>query len=233
VLTLRPDRIAAYSYAHLPELFKSQAVMDAATMPSADTKMALLQLTIERLTDAGYVHIGMDHFALPEDELALAQVDGSLQRNFQGYTTHGGCDLVAFGMSSIGQVGEIYAQNEKHEIPYLHAIDERRLPIMRGLATDADDRLRRELIVEIMCFGRVDYATFGARHNIDFKDYFAASLARLAEPERDGLVELTETALTITPAGAMLLRIVAMAFDAYLSGDKQAAAAPARFSQVV
>ncbi len=233
VLTLRPDRIAAYSYAHLPELFKSQAVMDAATMPSADTKMALLQLTIERLTDAGYVHIGMDHFALPEDELARAQLDGSLQRNFQGYTTHGGCDLVAFGMSSIGQVGEIYAQNEKHEIPYLHAIDERRLPIMRGLTTDADDRLRRELIVQIMCFGHVDYATFGARHNIDFKDYFAASLARLAEPARDGLVELGANTLTITPAGAMLLRIVAMAFDAWLSGDKQAVAAPARFSQVV
>jgi len=233
VLTLRPDRIAAYSYAHLPELFKSQAVMDAATMPSADTKMALLELTIQRLTAAGYVHIGMDHFALPEDELARAQIDGSLQRNFQGYTTHGGCDLVAFGMSSIGQVGEIYAQNEKHEIPYLHAIDERRLPIMRGLVTDADDRLRREVIGQIMCFGRLDYAAFGARHGIDFKDYFAASLARLEQPERDGLVELGENALTITPAGAMLLRIVAIAFDAYLTGDKQAAAAPAKFSRVV
>jgi oxygen-independent coproporphyrinogen-3 oxidase len=233
VLSLRPDRIAAYSYAHLPELFKSQGVMDAATMPSADTKMALLELTIGRLTDAGYVHIGMDHFALPEDELARAQIDGSLQRNFQGYTTHGGCDLVAFGMSSIGQVGEIYAQNEKHEIPYLHAIDERRLPIMRGLATDADDRLRREVIVQIMCFGHLDYARFGARHGIDFRDYFEASLARLAEPERDGLVELGDTALTITPAGAMLLRIVAMAFDAYLTGDKQAVAAPAKFSRVV
>ena len=233
VLTLRPDRIAAYSYAHLPELFKSQAVMDAATMPSADTKMALLELTIERLTAAGYVHIGMDHFALPEDELARAQIDGSLQRNFQGYTTHGGCDLVAFGMSSIGQVGEIYAQNEKHERPYLHAIDERRLPIMRGLATDADDRLRREVIVQIMCFGRLDYAAFGKRHGIDFKDYFAASLARLEQPERDGLVELGESGLTITPAGAMLLRIVAIAFDAYLTGDKQAAAASAKFSRVV
>lgn len=233
VVALRPDRIAAYSYAHLPELFKSQAVMDAATMPSADTKMALLELTIARLAEAGYVHIGMDHFALPEDELARAQLDGSLQRNFQGYTTHGGCDLVAFGMSAIGQVGEVYAQNEKNETPYLKAIDEGRLPIMRGLMTDADDRLRREVIGQIMCFGRLDYTRFRQQHGIEFRDYFSASLERLEQPERDGLVELGVDALQVTAAGAMLLRVVAMAFDAYVSGDKQVVAAPARFSQVV
>jgi len=231
VLTLRPDRIAAYSYAHLPELFKSQAVMDPNTLPSADTKMALLGLTIQRLTDAGYVHIGMDHFALPEDELARAQQDGSLQRNFQGYTTHGGCDLVAFGMSAIGQVGEIYAQNQKNEIPYLNAIDRGQLPIQRGLLTDADDRLRREVIAKLMCFGRLDYAQFEQRHGIHVVDYFAHSLARLEKPQQDGLVILQPESLQVTPAGAMLLRIVAMAFDAYLSGDKHAAAA--RFSQVV
>lgn len=233
VVRLRPDRIAAYSYAHLPELFKSQAVMDPASMPSPETKLALLELTIERLSAAGYVHIGMDHFALPDDELARAQIDGSLQRNFQGYTTHGGCDLVAFGMSAIGQVGEIYAQNEKSEIPYLNAIDQGRLPIQRGLQTDADDRLRRQVIVQIMCFGRLDYASFGAAHGINFKDYFADALARLDGPERDGLVERTPDALKITPAGAMLLRIVAMAFDAYITGDKQSLAAQARFSRVV
>ncbi|MGE4072429.1 MAG: oxygen-independent coproporphyrinogen III oxidase [Lysobacterales bacterium] len=233
VVTLRPDRIAAYSYAHLPELFKSQAVMDPATLPDADTKMALLELTIARLAQAGYVHIGMDHFALPEDELARAQIDGSLQRNFQGYTTHGGCDLVAFGMSAIGQVGEVYAQNEKNEIPYLNAIDQGRLPIQRGLATDADDRLRREAIGRIMCFGRLDYASFGAQHGIDARDYFGPALARLQQAEQDGLVELDADALQVTAAGAMLLRVVAMAFDAYVSGDKQAAAAPARFSRVV
>lgn len=169
MVALRPDRIAAYSYAHLPELFKSQAVMDPATLPSADTKMALLELTIARLTEAGYVHIGMDHFALPEDELARAQVDGSLQRNFQGYTTHGGCsDLVGFGMSAIGQVGDCYVQNEKHEIPWIGAIDAGRLPLQRGLMTDADDRLRREVIGQIMCFGQIDYGQFCAHHGIDF-----------------------------------------------------------------
>ena len=233
VVTLRPDRIAAYSYAHLPELFKSQAVMDPATLPDADTKMALLELTIARLAQAGYVHIGMDHFALPEDELARAQIDGSLQRNFQGYTTHGGCDLVAFGMSAIGQVGEVYAQNEKNEIPYLNAIDQGRLPIQRGLATDADDRLRRDAIGRIMCFGRLDYASFGEEHGIDTRDYFRQALTRLQQAEQDGLVELGADALQVTAAGAMLLRVVAMAFDAYVSGDKQAAAAPARFSRVV
>lgn len=217
VVTLRPDRIAAYSYAHLPELFKSQAVMDPATLPDADTKMALLELTIARLAQAGYVHIGMDHFALPEDELARAQIDGSLQRNFQGYTTHGGCDLVALGMSGIGQVGEVYAQNEKNEIPYLNAIDQGRLPIQRGLATDADDRLRREAIGRIMCFGRLDYASFGAQHGIDTRDYFSSALARLEQAEQDGLVELGADALQVTAAGAMLLRVVAMAFDAYVS----------------
>jgi oxygen-independent coproporphyrinogen III oxidase len=233
VVTLRPDRIAAYSYAHLPELFKSQAVMDPSTLPSADTKMALLELTIARLAQAGYVHIGMDHFALPDDELARAQLDGSLQRNFQGYTTHGGCDLVALGMSGIGQVGEVYAQNEKNEIPYLNAIDQGRLPIQRGLATDADDRLRREAIGRIMCFGRLDYARFGEQHGIDTRDYFSSALTRLEQAEKDGLVERGEDALKVTAAGAMLLRVVAMAFDAYVSGDKQAAAAPARFSRVV
>lgn len=233
VTRLRPDRIAAYSYAHLPELFKAQAVMDPASLPGAETKLALLELTIAKLSEAGYVHIGMDHFALPDDELARAQRDGSLQRNFQGYTTHGGCDLVAFGMSAIGQVGEVYAQNEKHEIPYLNAIDQGRLPIQRGLRTDTDDQIRRAVIGQIMCFGRVDYADFDARHGLRFVDYFAESLQRLQGPQQDGLVELGESALQVTPSGAMLLRVIAMAFDAYLSGDKQKQAAHARFSQVV
>lgn len=233
VVALRPDRIAAYSYAHLPEIFKAQAVMDAATLPDADTKMALLELTIARLAQAGYVHIGMDHFALPGEELAVAQRDGSLQRNFQGYTTHGGCDLVGFGMSAIGQVGDCYVQNEKHEIPYLHAVDAGRLPVQRGLLTDADDRLRREVIGQVMCFGRIDYGAFCARHGCDFRDYFAASLERLRGPAEDGLVELRGDGLVVTPAGAMLLRVIAMAFDAWLCGDKQAQAAQAKFSRVV
>lgn len=233
VIELRPDRIAAYSYAHLPEMFKAQAVIDAATLPSADTRMALLETTIARLTGAGYVHIGMDHYALPEDELARAQIDGSLQRNFQGYTTHGGCDLVGFGMSAIGQVGDAYAQNQKHEIPYLNALDARRLPIQRGLMTDPDDRLRREVIGQIMCFGHIDYGQFRARHGMDFREHFAPALARLSPAQADGLVELRGDGLSVTPAGALLLRAIAMPFDAYLFGDKQAQAAQARYSRVV
>ncbi|GMU42810.1 MAG: oxygen-independent coproporphyrinogen III oxidase [Xanthomonadales bacterium] len=233
VLALRPDRIAAYSYAHLPEMFKAQAVIDPATLPAADTRMALLEATIARLTAAGYVHIGMDHYALPGEELAVAQRDGSLQRNFQGYTTHGGCDLIGLGMSAIGQVGDCYAQNEKHEISWLHALGSGRLPIQRGLLIDADDRLRRETIGQIMCFGRIDYDQFRARHGIDFREYFATSLTRLRQPCADGLVELRDDGLAVTPAGALLLRVIAMAFDAYLSGDRQAQAVPARYSRVV
>ena len=134
---------------------------------------------------------------------------------------------------AIGQVGEVYAQNEKNEIPYLNAIDQGRLPIQRGLATDADDRLRRDAIGRIMCFGRLDYTSFGEEHGIDTRDYFRQALTRLQQAEQDGLVELGADALQVTAAGAMLLRVVAMAFDAYVSGDKQAAAAPARFSRVV
>lgn len=238
VLQLRPQRIAAYSYAHLPELFKSQAVIDPATLPDAETKLALLGLIIETLTSAGYVYIGMDHFALPEDELARAQCDGSLQRNFQGYTTHGGCDLVGLGISAIGRVGPVYVQNLKSEIAWMHAIDQQRLPVQRGLETDADDRLRRALIGRIMCFGRLDYGEFEREHGAamggqDFASYFAASLERLAGPAADGLVELRDDGLAVTPRGVMLLRVVAMAFDAWLNGDKQRQATQARYSRVV
>lgn len=231
VVELRPDRVAAYSYAHLPEIFPAQTVIRSADLPSAETKLKLLELTIARLTAAGYVHIGMDHFALPEDELARAQADGSLWRNFQGYTTKSGCDLVAFGMSAIGQVGDAYCQNEKTWAEYLAAIDQGVLPIHRGLIVDADDRLRREVIRRVMCFGQLDYAAIEASFDIDFRAYFATALARLSQAASDGLVELRSDSLQVTPRGALLLRVVAMAFDAYATGERQSAAA--RFSRVV
>lgn len=233
VIDLEPDRLAVYGYAHLPEIFKAQSVIDASTLPSAETRLDLLGRTIERLTAAGYVHIGMDHFAKPGDELAVAQRDGSLQRNFQGYTTHGGCDLVAFGISAIGTVGDLYSQNEKLEEAYFEAIDAGRLPIVRGLVMDPDDRIRRTVIGELMCFGRVWYRGIEEQFGIDFRDYFAASLAKLEQAERDGLVVIGEDRLEITATGAMLLRIVAMAFDAYLDGGKSAVAAAARYSRVL
>jgi oxygen-independent coproporphyrinogen-3 oxidase len=233
VIDLEPDRLAVYGYAHLPEIFKAQSVIDASTLPSAETRLDLLGRTIERLTAAGYVHIGMDHFAKPGDELAVAQRDGSLQRNFQGYTTHGGCDLVAFGISAIGTVGDLYSQNEKLEEAYFEAIDAGRLPIVRGLVMDPDDRIRRAVIGELMCFGRVWYRGIEEQFGIDFRDYFAASLAKLEQAERDGLVVIGEDRLEITATGAMLLRIVAMAFDAYLDGGKSAVAAAARYSRVL
>lgn len=233
VIELEPDRLAVYGYAHLPEIFKAQSVIDASALPTAEARLELLGRTIERLRAAGYVHIGMDHFAKPGDELAVAQRDGSLQRNFQGYTTHGGCDLVAFGISAIGTVGDLYSQNEKLEEAYFDAIDAGRLPVVRGLVMDDDDRLRRAVIGELMCFGRIWFPTIEQQYGIDFREYFAPALAKLAQAERDGLVVIGADRLEITDVGAMLLRIVAMAFDAYLDGGKSAVAAAARYSRVL
>lgn len=232
VIALEPDRLAVYGYAHLPERFKAQAVIDASALPTAEARLKLLGRTIERLTAAGYVHIGMDHFAKPDDELAVAQRDGSLQRNFQGYTTHGGCDLVAFGISAIGTVGDLYTQNEKLEAAYFAALDAGRLPIARGLAMDRDDRIRRAVIGELMCFGRVWFPAIEQQYGIDFRDYFADALTKLEGAARDGLVVMDTDRLEVTDVGSMLLRIIAMAFDAYLDGSKRAAAVAARYSRV-
>lgn len=217
VIAARPDRLAVYAYAHMPQLFKAQRRIRAEQLPSAETRLALLGLTIEMLTAAGYVFIGMDHFALPGDELVRAQTERTLQRNFQGYSTRAHCDLVGLGVSAIGRVGAAYVQNCKSLPEYAAAIEAGSLPVQRGLVLDAADRLRGAVIQEIMCHGRVDRDAIGRRFGVDFDACFAAELQRLHALEADGLVRLAGREILVTSAGRLLLRHVAMVFDAYLS----------------
>jgi oxygen-independent coproporphyrinogen-3 oxidase len=216
IIDLRPDRIAAYSYAHLPEMVRAQRLIRREDMPPPERKLELLELTIKRLTDAGYVYIGMDHFALPDDELALARANGTLQRNFQGYSTHADRDLIGLGVSSIGNVGDSYSQSVKELSQYYARLDQGMLPVHRGYSLNADDLLRREVISALMCHGRIDFASVEARHGINFKDYFAESLSMLKEHVADRLVEIHDDALVLLPQGHLMMRSVAMAFDAYL-----------------
>lgn len=221
IIDLRPDRIAAYSYAHLPEQVKAQGLIRMEDMPPPERKLELLELTIRRLTDAGYVYIGMDHFALPDDELSRAQANGTLQRNFQGYSTHADCDLIGIGVSSIGKVGDSYSQNVKELSRYYARMDSGMLPVQRGYQLSEDDRLRRDVITDLMCHGRVDYAKFEARYQTNFTTYFADALALLREHASDGLVELQEDVLVLLPQGHLLMRSVAMTFDAYLGNEQK------------
>jgi oxygen-independent coproporphyrinogen-3 oxidase len=216
VISASPDRVAVYNYAHLPHLFKTQRGIKEHELPSADVKLAILALTIQKLTDAGYVYIGMDHFAKPDDELALSQRNGTLHRNFQGYSTHADCDLVGMGLTSIGKVGNSYSQNLKETDAYYQCLDDGKLPIFRGLELDEDDVMRREIISELMCHSVLDFAAIANRYNVDFHDYFREELASLAPFEEDNLVRISQDNIQITPAGRMLLRNIAMQFDAYL-----------------
>ncbi|RDB44260.1 oxygen-independent coproporphyrinogen III oxidase [Halomonas sp. DQ26W] len=227
IIALRPDRIAAYSYAHLPELFKAQRLIRPEDMPPPERKMELLELTIRRLTGAGYVYIGMDHFALPEDELSLARENGTLQRNFQGYSTHADCDMIGLGITSIGKVSDSYSQNVKEIAQYQHRLEEGRLPVMRGYRLNDDDRLRRDVINALMCHGRIDFADIEAKHDIVFRDYFADALAELAEMQQDELIAIGESYIDVLPTGRLMMRNVAMAFDAYLKPNE------GRFSRTV
>jgi len=217
VIALRPNRVACYAYAHLPERFKGQRQIKAADLPDAATRLALLGLTVRMLTEAGYRYVGMDHFALPDDDLVRAQDAGTLQRNFQGYSTHGNCDLIGLGMSSISHIGASFSQNARDLVSYYAALDAGRLPVAKGLALTEDDAIRADAIQRLMCHGVLDIADFQARHQLDFGVYFAAELERLGALQHDGLVELTPARITITPRGRFLLRVVAMCFDAYLA----------------
>ncbi len=228
IIALRPDRIAAYSYAHLPELVRAQRLIRREDMPPPERKLELLELTIARLTAAGYVYIGMDHVALPDDELVIAREKGTLQRNFQGYSTHAQCDLIGLGVSSIGMVADSYSQSVKELSQYYARIDQGLLPVHRGYRLNDDDRLRREVIVDLMCHGRIDFAKIEANHAIVFREYFAEALEKLAEPVADGLVQITDTAVILLPQGQLMMRNVAMAFDAYLGGEQKG-----RFSRTV
>ncbi|MCK2089405.1 oxygen-independent coproporphyrinogen III oxidase [Thauera aromatica] len=229
VLQISPDRISLYSYAHLPGLFKPQRRIHSSDMPSADTKLQLLQLGIRRLTEAGYVYIGMDHFAKPDDELTVAQRQGRLHRNFQGYSTQAECDLLAFGVSAIGKIGPVYAQNVKTLDEYYDALDRDELPVLRGIELTADDLLRRAIIQALMCHFELSVQSIEIAHLVDFRDYFAEELADLKEMEKAGLVKIEGDWITVQPAGRLLVRGIAMVFDRYLRADRERA----RYSRVI
>jgi len=232
VVAMRPDRLAVYSYAHLPHIFKPQTQIDDALLPDPDTKLALLQAAVEHLTAAGYVYIGMDHFALPDDELALAQARGGLHRNFMGYTTHADSDLVGLGVSAISHIGGSFSQNPRDLPSWETALDAGRLPVFRGMRMDEDDEIRADLIQSLMCQGEVRVRAFQERHGIGFAEYFAADLQRLWPLADDGLVEVGPDAIRATPRGRLLLRNIAMCFDRYLDQTSVIDARP-RFSRAI
>jgi len=197
-------------------VFKAQRKIVDSELPNAFERLALLQLAIERLTAAGYRYIGLDHFALPEDDLSVALEAGDLHRNFMGYTTHADCDLIGLGASAISHIGDSYSQNFRDLPAWEHAVDQGRLPVYRGLALDADDVLRADVIQQLMCRGEVDCRQISNRHHIDFDLYFADALARLAPLVADGLAKVVPGRVMATSRGRLLLRMIAMCFDRYL-----------------
>lgn len=230
VVAVRPDRLAIYSYAHLPALFKPQKRIHAEELPSSEDKLGLLALAIGKMNDAGYRYIGMDHFALPGDELAVAQQAGHLHRNFMGYTTHAESDLVGFGVSAISHVGASFSQNHRDLRDYLPAIERGAPALARGITLTDDDVLRADVIQRIMCLGEVDMAAVEQAYGIDFARHFADDMVRLAPLVRDGLVTVEARRLLATAKGRLLLRHVAMCFDAYLRRQEEQ---PVRFSKAI
>jgi oxygen-independent coproporphyrinogen-3 oxidase len=217
---LRPDRIALYAYAHLPERFKPQRRIVTAELPLAASKIAMLSRSMDALMGAGYVYVGMDHFALPVDALAVAKRQGRLHRNFQGYSTQPDCDLIGLGVSSIGRMGGTYSQNAKTMAEYVDMLDQGQLPVVKGLALSRDDLIRRALIMAIMCQGHVQFDVFNEAWLIDVRTYFSAELLQLQSMQSQGLVELSEQGLLVTPSGWFFVRGVAMVFDKYLQANR-------------
>jgi oxygen-independent coproporphyrinogen-3 oxidase len=226
---LRPDRIALYAYAHLPARFKPQRRILSAELPSARDKLAMLSASLDSLVGGGYVYVGMDHFALPTDALAVAKRQGRLHRNFQGYSTQPDCDLIALGVSAIGRIGATYSQNAKTLEEYYDSLDQGRLPIVRGLALSRDDLLRRCVIMSIMCQGQLLFESVELGHLIDFKAYFARELEVLGELAEHGLVTMDDSGVQVTSAGWYLVRAIAMVFDKNLQVDRDRA----RFSKII
>jgi oxygen-independent coproporphyrinogen III oxidase len=226
---LRPDRIALYAYAHLPERFKPQRRIHAEDLPAGAAKVAMLSRSLDALTEAGYVYIGMDHFALPGDALAVAKRQGRLHRNFQGYSTQADCDLIALGVSSIGRIGSIYSQNAKTMEEYVDLLDQGHLPVVRGLALTRDDLIRRSVIMALMCQGQLQYESINLAWLVDFKTLFAQELRQLEEMQAQGLVQLCKSGIQVTAMGWFFVRGVAMVFDRYLQADRDRT----RFSKII
>jgi oxygen-independent coproporphyrinogen-3 oxidase len=229
IIAFAPDRLSVFNYAHLPQRFMPQRRINAEDLPPPQVKLDILKTTIDRLTAAGYVYIGMDHFARPDDELALAQQEGTLYRNFQGYSTHADCDLVGIGVTSIGKVANTYAQNRRTLDEYYADIDGGRLAVFRGIALSRDDEIRRDVITRLICHFVLDFAAVERTWGIDFQAYFRDALPALEPMEVDGLLELDAQGIRVLPKGRLLIRNICMAFDAYLAAKE----GPVGFSRVI
>ncbi|MEH6651262.1 MAG: oxygen-independent coproporphyrinogen III oxidase [Motiliproteus sp.] len=216
IIELSPDRLSVFNYAHMPDRFRSQMHIKDEDLPSPGDKLIILENTINQLIDAGYQYIGMDHFAKPDDELAIAQREGHLHRNFQGYTTHSDCDLVAMGVSAISQIGDVYYQNEHDLKLYQKAVDDKAEAIKRGVILTLDDRIRRSVINQLICHFELDPRQIEAEFGIDFEQYFAEEQALLQQFHSDGLIKLDNRCIEVTPAGRLLIRRICMTFDAYM-----------------
>ncbi len=229
VVALKPERIALYAYAHLPERFKPQRRIDSYELPSGADKISMLSSALSTFIDAGYVYVGMDHFALPTDALAIAKRQGRLHRNFQGYSTQPDCDLIGLGVSSIGRIGATYSQNAKTLEEYYDFLDQDRFPVVRGLALSRDDLVRRAVIMALMCQGALQFESIELAYLIDFKSYFAKELEALKEQENAGMLTIDNSGIQVTDFGWYFVRAIAMQFDRYLQSDRNRA----RFSKII
>ena len=228
VIDLQPDRLSIFNYAHLPHLFKSQQLIHEADLPDASEKLDMLQQSIEQLQAAGYVYIGMDHFAKPDDDLAIAQREGRMQRNFQGYSTHGDCDLLAFGVSSISRIDNVYLQNAKELNSYQQKLDMDMLPFERGFTLNTEDQLRRFIINQLICHFYLDFNEVLHQFGVDVRHHFSRELERLTPMVEDGLLCLDEQRLQVNNAGRILIRRICMVFDEYLQTGEQI-----RYSKII
>ena len=227
ILSVEPDRFSIFNYAHLPARFKTQRQINETDMPSAEIKLNILQMIMQRLQEAGYVYIGMDHFAKPDDELAIAQRDNKLYRNFQGYSTHSDCDLIGLGITSIGRVADSYVQNVKDLLTYDAAISKGALPVFKGYILNEDDKLRRAVITQLICHFSLSFVQIEHQYAIQFKDYFADELNVLQAMQNDGLLTIDDKGIYVLTAGRLLIRNICMAFDRYLNTNAQ------QFSKVI
>ncbi len=226
---LKPDRIALYAYAHLPERFKPQRRIITIELPGAAAKVTMMSRSMAALLDAGYVYVGMDHFALPNDSLAVAKRQGRLHRNFQGYSTQPDCDLIGLGVSSIGRIGATYSQKAKTLEEYYDSLDNGKFPVVRGLALSRDDLVRRAVIMALMCQGHVSFESIELAYLVDFAHYFSQEMSALESLQEQGLVTLDSTGIQVTADGWFFVRAVAMVFDRYLQSDRTRA----KFSRII
>ncbi len=227
ILAVAPDRFSIFNYAHMPARFKTQRQINDVDMPTPEVKLAILQMVGQKLTEAGYVYIGMDHFAKPDDELAVAQREGHLYRNFQGYSTHSDCDLIGFGITSIGRVGDAYIQNVKELDEYDSLISQGILPVFKGVELDEDDKLRRAVITQLICHFELNFAGIEQQFLINFAEYFASELQALVPMQTDGLLVLSNEQIKVLASGRLLIRNICMVFDKYLAQK------PQQFSKVI